>query len=215
MGTPARGCPCYLPMEGEDRDEDVIPAGQGSPPKALPALLQRKATLRHVLLRAEHHRDFLEKCQQRETIPKGLRLNREVYFMRGAKNCQTASKIEDIISNAEKEMRGTLVKHYNDLTDILTSTLQDLENKLDKKIKQDPISNRQKKRVLSSLHHSEVEECKLRTSLEETRRGKLEMLARDPHHRGDNHHQDTQHDYRRDSRRDTRHHPYEKPHKTR
>ena len=128
-----------IAMEGDD---DVIPAGQESPPKALPALLQGKATLRHVLLWAEHHRDFLEKCQQKHTIPKGLmQAEREVHFMRGTKNCQTASKIEDIISNAEKEMRGTLVKHYNDLTHNLISTLQDLESKLYSKIKQDPISN--------------------------------------------------------------------------
>ena len=78
--------------------------------------------------------------------------------MRGDKNCQTASKIKYIISNAGKGMRGTLAKHYNDLTDNLTPTLLDLENKLDCKIKQDAISKRQKKRVLSSLHKSELEE---------------------------------------------------------
>ena len=87
-----------------EEGKEVIPAAQGPPSHNIPALLAMKTTLRQVLLRAEHHRDFLEKCQQQERIPKGLRLNREVYFMRDDKNCQTASEIERIISNAEKEM---------------------------------------------------------------------------------------------------------------
>ena len=88
----------------------------------------------------------------------------------------------------------TLVKHYYDLTNNLTSSLQDLESKLDCKAKENPISNREKKRVLFNLYKSELEEDRLKNSLERMRRGKLKRLTHDS--------------LPKDSRppRDTRHH---------
>ena len=59
--------------------------------------------------------------------------------------------------------------NYNVLTTNLSSFLETIETKLDIKLKQKNVSNRDKRPVLSSLHKSEVEENKLRTSLERTR----------------------------------------------
>ena len=61
-------------------DDDVIPAGQGPPKEKLQTLLECKAHLRQVLLRAEHHRVFVDKCKMGNIIPKGSRLNREIHF---------------------------------------------------------------------------------------------------------------------------------------
>ena len=167
------------PMDArDDLEEDMIPVEEGSPAGTLSQLLARKTALRRVLLRAEHHRVFLEKCHNEDIIPKGLRLNRDIHFMRGTKNCQTTSKIEDILAKSEKEIRDTLVAHYNDLTSSVTSSLQVLERKLEKKSESN-ISTRDKKRALSSLYKSEIEESKLRDSLEKTRNDKFKRLTRE------------------------------------
>ena len=54
-----------------NEEEDVIPAAQGPPKEKLLTLLEHKAHLRHVLLRAKHYRVFLEECRTKSTIPKG------------------------------------------------------------------------------------------------------------------------------------------------
>ena len=46
-------------METNEEEDDIIPATQGPPSEKLPTLLEHKAHLRQVLLRAEHHSVFL------------------------------------------------------------------------------------------------------------------------------------------------------------
>ena len=76
--------------------DDVIPPGQGPPKEKLQTLLERKAHLRQVLLRAKHHRAFLDKYKTGNIIPKDLRLNKKIHFMRA--NTRPARKIEDMLS---------------------------------------------------------------------------------------------------------------------
>ena len=68
-------------MEATVEGEYVIPVKQGSPGDKIPNLVAKKTTLRQVLLRAEHYRDFMVKCQQQNITPRGRQFNREVYFM--------------------------------------------------------------------------------------------------------------------------------------
>ena len=131
-------------MDTQNVNDDVIPARQGSPTEKLQTLLERKAHLRQVLLRAEHHRVFLDKCKTGNIIPKGLRLNREIHFMRGNETCQTARTIEDMLSRTETSLMDLLLQHYDDLISSLTSTVQITERKIQTKDGYSPTSANQK-----------------------------------------------------------------------
>ena len=55
--------------------------------------LSEKTKLRNVLLRAEHHRTFTERCRQAHIIPTGLKHNRKVHQIKGMDDptCRTKS----------------------------------------------------------------------------------------------------------------------------
>ena len=141
-----------------EEDDKAFPLAQGSPKDNehnLKTILTTKTNLRCVLLRAEHHRVFLGNCQKEDIIPKGFRLNREIHFMRGAEDCQTAAKSEDVLTKAEKDLRDTLAEHYDDLITNTTSKLSAVEDKLHKHTKKRDMSIREQKDILSSVHRSE------------------------------------------------------------
>ena len=164
-------------MDIHSVDDDVIHAGQGSPKEKLQTLLEHKAHLRQVLLRAEHHHVFLDKCKTGNIIPKGLRLNREIHFMRGNETCQTACKIEDLLSLTETNLRALFLKHDDDLIASLNSAVQVTERKIQTATSKKQLSQRDKRRILSNFRQSEVEENKLRVTLEQTRQDKFRSLT--------------------------------------
>ena len=164
-------------MDTQKVDDDLIPAEQGSPTEKLQTLLECKAHLRQVLLLAKHHCLFLDKCKTGNIILKGLCLNREIQFMRGNETCQTARKIEDMLSLTETNLRDLLLKHYDALISSLTSALQITERKIQAATNKKQLSQRDERQLLSNLRQSEVEENKLRVTLEQTRQDKLRRLS--------------------------------------
>ena len=72
----------------------------------LGSTLQNKLKLRQKLLKVVHHKTCLEKCLDRDLIPRGLRIQQELYFMDASVNDTTCSNIDTIL----KKVKGKYAK---------------------------------------------------------------------------------------------------------
>ena len=158
-------------MEVSESEEDSLPLTQ--PPLfevSLPCVLSKKARLRRKLLRADHHRVFLHGCRKDDVTPRGLRLSRQVHPIQGQGSDDTASRIENILHNAEKGILEALIEHYDKMVDSTTRQLQNIEEDLSSRPDSD------KDAIETSMHRAELSEDHLRSSLEKTRTEKFKQL---------------------------------------
>ena len=99
-----------------------------------------------------------------------LKLNRQVYPIQGEVQENTSDEIEKIIKTAENDILGTLVVHYQQVTETTTTQLMEVEQDLHGR----PETEREK--ITTAEIQAEKEEDKLRCSPERTRTTKLSKL---------------------------------------
>ena len=68
------------------------------------------------MLRAEHHKTFLDKCPQAWVVLHGLKLKRHVHSVKGEGLEDTSDQIENILKTTENDILDMLVTHYQRVT---------------------------------------------------------------------------------------------------
>ena len=157
------------PMDVSDAVEPSLQLAQPNR-KGLPTILTRKQKLRRKLLRADHHRAFLNKCRVAKVTPKGLKLNHQVHPIQSSGSAAASEKIGNILRKAEGEIVQTLIEHYDNLLDTTNTDLRNIEDSLRNR----PTSD--KEAIDSSNQPVELKEDHLKCELEKTRIEKLKTL---------------------------------------
>ena len=93
-------------LDSEPLEQDLVatPGGEkdGSDEPELSNTLENKLRLRHKLLKVSHHLTFLEKCTNQDVVPKGLRIQQELYYMDASVNSSTRTNIGNILKRSER-----------------------------------------------------------------------------------------------------------------
>lgn len=125
------------------------------------------------LTKTEHHLTFLQQCQSDSKIPKGLQIKiTPQAFLSTETNINT--EFTNIITQAEEELRNSLIRHYETINEALLEQISDLERKMAVATQTAPTETQTQHQELLDKTHNNI--SKRKTNLQDRANKKMETL---------------------------------------
>ena len=162
------------PVEQEDITDPPAPEEVTHIDTQLLALRQKFKKICSNLSKMKSHLDFIEKCKEKSTVPKGLRVKVQCNALL-ADFTNVGHQFQEIKQQAESDFAEALIQHYHITTSKLESEKQDLIISMDRLCKDcsDPqmVSKHQE-----LLKKTEDNVNRFQKTLEDRKKKKLETL---------------------------------------
>ena len=108
------------------------PPAQSRPlPRKLEHILFQKAYLGNKLHRAQYHLSYCQICEDADSVPLGLRLERKYNPIELDTPSSTKAQIEQVLKRTERGIQNILVEHYKNILPDLQEELLRLESRLE------------------------------------------------------------------------------------
>ncbi len=162
--------------EAEEEDlllEDPIPASVRED-KTLLAFRQEYKKVSTCITRANSHLNFIQQCEERENVPKGLRVNVKCNALL-TEYTQVKEKFMATKTMAEKDFASHLKEHYSKVLEKLETELKQVQEKMTMKMEQ--VGDEEKKNHLELMDKTKENIIKHRDRLVELKKKKLEHLS--------------------------------------